>query len=87
MSRLSEESESLHAMPTLVKPFVELGKLEGERLFALRVLDRKFPRVAEELARRLETLDEASLLAFGEALLFFETESDCLAWFENRPSA
>ncbi len=59
------------------------GRAEGERLLTQRLLERKFPRVAEQVATRLETLDESSLLAFGEALLFFETEADCLGWFEG----
>ena len=100
VGKLSEENDSFQAMPTLVNPFVELGKLEGraegraegreegreegERLLTLRQLERKFPRVAEQVASRLETLDEANLLAFGEALLFFETEADCLGWFEGK---
>jgi len=104
---LSEENESLSAMPTLVNPFVEIGKLEGleeglergraegiekgiekgravgERQFALRQVERKFPGIAGEVAGRLATLDEEALLTFGEALLFFESEADCLDWFER----
>jgi len=30
-------------------------------------------------------LFEAGLLAFGEALLFFECEVDCVAWLERGP--
>jgi len=90
-------------MPTLVNPFVEIGKLEGleeglergraegiekgravgERQFALRQVERKFPGIAGEVAGRLATLDEEALLTFGEALLFFESEADCLDWFER----
>jgi len=96
---LSEESESLQAMPALVNPFVEIGKLEGraeglaeglaegraegERLMTLRLLKRKFPDIADEAATKLELLDEAVLLAFGEALLFFESETECLDWLER----
>jgi len=100
-------------MPTLVNPFVEIGKLEGleeglrrgleeglekgraegiekviekgrtegGRHLTLRLVERKFPGIAAEVAGRLATLDEEALLAFGEALLFFESEVDCLDWF------
>jgi len=112
---LSEENESLNAMPTLVNPFVEIGKLEGleegleeglrrglergraegmekgiekgrtegERHLTLRLVERKFPGIAAEVAGKLTALDEEELLAFGEALLFFESEADCLAWFDR----
>ncbi len=82
-------------MPALVNPFVEIGKLEGlqegiekgraegERDLVFRQLKLKFPKAAAGLEASLEGLDEERLLSFGEALLFFETEGDCLAWFDR----
>ncbi len=93
---LSENEPELAPMPTLVNPFVELGKLkgrqegrqegraEGELAVLQRLLKRKFPRLARKAAPLLKSLDEPGLLAFGEALLFFETEAECLAWLEGR---
>ena len=44
---LSRKERILAPMPTLINPFVELGKLEGraegECVMVLRLLERKFP--------------------------------------------
>ncbi len=93
---LSENDPLLAPMPALVNPFVELGKLkgreegrlegraEGELAVLQRLLKRKFPRLPRKAIPLLKSLDEPGLLAFGEALLFFETEAECLAWLESR---
>jgi hypothetical protein len=42
-------------------------------------------RSALATARKsVEALDEHGRLAFGEALLFFTTERECLDWLERR---
>lgn len=88
---LSLEEPALAPMPQLLNPFVELGKLkgleegrsEGELAFALRLLERKFPGLAKTAEPKLRRLPEEKLLAFGEALLFFETEAECRRWLRD----
>lgn len=85
---LSQLDPALDPMTTLVNPFVELGKLEGrmegraqgELTLTLRQLRRKFPTIVDQATPLVEKLDEEKLLAFGEALLFFQNEADCLGW-------
>ena len=62
------------------------GRQDGEQALTLRQLRRKFPQIVAEAEPLLQQLDEERLLAFGEALLFFETSEDCLAWLQNSQS-
>jgi len=62
---------------------IERGRAKGELAMVLRLLERKFPAAVPRARPLVETLDEAGLLAFGEALLFFESEEDCVAWLER----
>jgi hypothetical protein len=50
----------------------------------LRLLERKFPKVAKDAAARVRKLDEEGLLSFGEALLFMESPAECLKWLKAR---
>ena len=59
------------------------GRQEGEVSLTLRLLRRKFPRIAAEAESLVRQLDEERLLAFGEALLFFEASEDCLDWLKS----
>lgn len=61
----------------------EEGRVEGEVALALRQLNRKFPRIARKSATLVKAVDEPRLLAFGEALLFFETEAECQEWLKR----
>ncbi len=81
---LSEKEKALVAMPKLINPFVELGKLKGRTDLATRQLRKKFPRIAKQAEPLVGALDEETLMAFGEALLFFETEAECLDWLKKR---
>jgi hypothetical protein len=48
------------------------------------LLEKKFPQAARKAAPKVRKLDEETLLAFGEALLFMETPAECLAWLKER---
>ncbi len=100
---LSRKERILAPMPTLINPFIELGKLkgrqegrqegrqqgrqEGEHAFALHLLMRKFPGIAKKAAPLLRELEEEELLAFGEALLFMKTSAECVSWLKDRRKA
>jgi predicted transposase/invertase (TIGR01784 family) len=58
------------------------GRQEGEFAVCHRLLERKFPGLAERIKPQLMVMDEERLLAFTEALLFFQTEQDCCDWFK-----
>lgn len=66
---------------------IEKGRTEGELALTLRLLDRKFPRLAPALRQQVKALNEETLLAFSEALLFFENEEECAAWLKERSKA
>ena len=59
------------------------GRQEGSALLALRQIQRKFPSLAEQAARLVQRLSEEQLLAFGEALLFMESDGECLQWLNE----
>lgn len=59
------------------------GRQEGEVIFAVRQLQRKFPTIAAQATPLVSQLDEEQLLAFGEAILFLTTETDCLDWLNR----
>ena len=88
---LSQKEAILTPMPTLINPFIELGKLkgrqegraEGECAFALRLLERKFPGVVKKAEPLVRKLEEENLLAFGEALLFMTTAAECMKWLKS----
>jgi len=96
---LAESDPVLAPMPVLINPFVEIGKLEGleqgleqglergreegELALLERLVARKFPAIAPKALDLLKALDEPRLLAFGEALLFFSREEECLEWLER----
>ncbi|MCB1225184.1 MAG: DUF4351 domain-containing protein, partial [Verrucomicrobiales bacterium] len=61
------------------------GRQDGEQALTLRQLRRKFPQIVAEAEPLVQQLNEERLLAFGEALLFFETSEDCLAWLDQPP--
>jgi hypothetical protein len=89
---LASKEKRLIAMPKLINPFIELGKLkgraegrhDGEFMVISRLFERKFPGMAKKAAPLLRRLDEENLLAFGEALLFIETPAKCMAWLKQR---
>ncbi|HYF34990.1 MAG TPA: DUF4351 domain-containing protein, partial [Prosthecobacter sp.] len=92
----AEKEKILMPMSKLINPFIEIGKLkgreegreegrtEGELNVVLRLLEKKFPHTAKKVAPKVRKLDEDALLAFGEALLFMETQAECLAWLKER---
>ena len=97
---LSQKEAILTPMPTLINPFIELGKLkgrkegrhegraegraEGEFNVVLRQVGRKFPGLVKEAEPLLRKLEEEELLSFGEALLFMESAAECLDWLKRR---
>jgi len=78
--------EETRAGQDLIEKGIERGRARGELDLVVRLLERKFPAAAPRARPLVETLDEAGLLAFGEALLFFDSEEDCLAWLERGQS-
>jgi hypothetical protein len=43
-------------------------------------LARKFPGIAAQVKPQIAQMDEQRLFAFGEALLFLQSEQECLDW-------
>ena len=92
---LSLNDPALTAMPKLINPFVELGKIKGRQeglqqgrrewgqALALRQIGSKFPSVAKRAVTLVQKLDDEALLAFGEAILFMQTPADCVAWLKK----
>jgi predicted transposase/invertase (TIGR01784 family) len=59
------------------------GRQEGTSGLVIRQLRKKFPRVAAELTPLIERLDEERLVAFGETMLFMQSEEECREWFSR----
>jgi hypothetical protein len=72
----------------LINPFVEIGKIkgrtEGELAVVLRLLAKKFPKLAPKVEKQVKTFDEETLLSSREALLFMQTEADCRKWLKTK---
>ena len=56
------------------------GRQEMGAVLALRQIQRKFPLILQKAEPLVRQLDEEKLLAFGEAILFLQTEADCMDW-------
>lgn len=71
---------------TLAQQFRQEGRQEGRQAgeFAVvhRLLTRKFPGIAEQIKPQIAQMDEERLLAFSEALLFLQSEQECLDWLK-----
>lgn len=97
--KLSETEPELAAMPRLVNPFVQIGRihgreegreegvlegrLRGSREMSLRLVERKFPGLGKRVSPLLGRLGGDEVIAFGEALLFMNAPSECLAWLRR----
>jgi len=57
------------------------GRQEGEFKIVFHQLSRRFPSIATQVKPRLAQLDEERLLSFSEALLFLQSDQECLDWF------
>jgi hypothetical protein len=108
ITTLAKKNKRLARMPTLINPFIELGKLkgreeglqegrqeglqkgreegrqEGEQAVVLRLLKRRFPKISDKVLTLVKRFDEETLFAFGEALLYMQSEADCLAWVKAK---
>ncbi|RFC48663.1 MAG: hypothetical protein DVB22_002846 [Verrucomicrobia bacterium] len=87
MDRMISNEPELAAMPKLVDPFIQIGRIHGRQeglvQIASRQVGRKFPGEAGVLVPLVGGLDEERLLAFGEALLGMETAEECRRWLER----
>jgi hypothetical protein len=97
--KLSETEPELAAMPKLVNPFVQIGRirgreegreegvlegwLRGSREMSLRLVERKFPGLGKRVSPLLSRLGSNEVIAFGEALLFMNSPRECLAWLRR----
>jgi Domain of unknown function (DUF4351) len=89
---LAKQEKRLIRMPKLINPFIELGKLkgrqegrqEGESVVVMRLLGRKFPALPQTLINKVRKFDEETLLSFGDALLFWQNETECRRWIKDQ---
>jgi hypothetical protein len=63
---------------TLAQQFRQEDRQEGELNLIHRQLARKFPGIAAQVKPQIAQMDEERLFAFGEALLFLQSEQECL---------
>jgi hypothetical protein len=91
VDRMTSNEPELAAMPKLVNPFIQIGRIHGRQegrqeglvQIVSRLVGRTFPGEAGVLVRLVAGLDEERLLAFGEALLGMETAEECRGWLER----
>jgi predicted transposase/invertase (TIGR01784 family) len=69
---------------TLAHQLRQEGRQEGAAGAFARLVKRKFPGVAGQVAPILDRLDEEQLFSFGEALLFMQTPEECLEWLAGK---
>jgi predicted transposase/invertase (TIGR01784 family) len=78
------KAELKYTAMTLAQQFHQEGLQEGlqkgEFAIISRQLSRKFPNIAEQVMPKLQQMNEERLFAFSEALLFLQSEQDCLDW-------
>lgn len=68
---------------TLAQQFRQEGRQEGEFTIIHRLLTRKFPGIAAQVKPQIAQMDEERLFAFSEALLFLQSEQECLDWINT----
>jgi predicted transposase YdaD len=61
-----------------------LGRQQGLREFAVRLLTRKFGKVTQKTVKRLEKLSAERLEELAEAVLDFEKVADLEAWLTRK---
>lgn len=62
----------------------EEGRVEGERSLIVRLLQKRFGELPQQVRERVETLCLEQLENLGEALLDFNSMADLQAWLEAR---
>lgn len=75
-----EEQEKIMQLTTSWK---EEGKLEGQIETIVRLLNKKFGSISEEVTAKIESLAIAQLDRLTEELLSFETTEQLTQWLEN----
>ncbi len=79
-----EEKEQIMQITTSWK---EEGRLEGQKQgqanTILRLLNRKFGSLSEEVTERIKSLESNQLDILTEDLLDFESFDDLQNWFDN----
>ena len=67
-----------------IREGLQKGRQEGEAVVILRQMKKKFPSLSAKLVAQVRGFDEERLLSFGEALLFMQTQADCVAWLKAK---
>jgi predicted transposase YdaD len=60
------------------------GRQEGRRDLILRQLRRRVGAIPAKLARQVDRLDDAAMIALGDALLDFTSPADAQRWLAQR---
>jgi thioredoxin-like negative regulator of GroEL len=81
---IEEDPQTKTSAMTLAYQLRQEGRQEGAAGAFVRLVRRKFPDVASQVAPVLERLDEEQLFSFGEALLFMQTPGECLEWLAGK---
>jgi hypothetical protein len=74
-------------MDTFVSSVEEIGREDGQRDLVLRQLSRKLGSPSADLRGRVSALTSERLLDLSEALLDFASQTDLIAWLDQRPGA
>jgi hypothetical protein len=61
-----------------------LGRQQGLKQVAVRLLTRKFGKVAQKTVKRLDKLSPDRLEELAEAVLDFEKVADLEAWLKSK---
>ena len=67
-----------------VKQGVKQGRQQGQRDIIRRLLQRRVGVLPTKLARQFDRLDDANIIALGDALLDFENLVDAQQWLTKR---
>jgi len=59
------------------------GEVQGEIKLAIRLLNRRFGEIPQNLTARIRELPVEEIESLGEALLDFQSLSDLVSWLER----
>ena len=62
---------------------IEEGRQQGEANLIIRLLNRRFGQLSDDLLTKIRGLSVEQLEDLGEALLDFQSENDLTQWFSN----
>ena len=81
-----EEERRMPYVTSVERIGIEKGKTEGQRSFALHLLNHKFGELPDRTITQIDALSTRRIKQLGEALLDFSSIANLISWLETHSS-